>query len=100
MYIDTHCHIIKSEYDNIDEVISKLEGNIAIISGDSESTNKEVMEVIEKYPNTDALYLTATPIPRTLGLTFFGDKIINKNTFNCNNKLAIMVLRYFQHDYF
>lgn len=51
MYIDTHCHIIKSEYDNIDEVISKLEGNIAIISGDSESTNKEVMEVIEKYPN-------------------------------------------------
>ena len=51
MYIDTHCHVIKSEYDNIDEVIEKLNGNIAIVSGDSEKTNKEVLEVIEKYPN-------------------------------------------------
>ena len=51
MYIDTHCHVIKSEYDNIDEVIDKLEGNIAIISGDSESTNMEVIDIIEKYPN-------------------------------------------------
>ena len=51
MYIDTHCHVIKSEYDNIDEVIEKLNGNIAIVSGDSEKTNKEVLEVIENYPN-------------------------------------------------
>ena len=51
MYIDTHCHILKSEYDNIDEVVKKINGNIAIVSGDSSSTNMEVIDVISKYPN-------------------------------------------------
>ena len=51
MYIDTHCHIIPSEYDNLDEVISLLDNNIAIVSGDSNLTNKEVIDIINKYPN-------------------------------------------------
>lgn len=51
MYIDTHCHIIPSEYDNLTDVINALENNIAIVSGDSSSTNKEVIDVISKYPN-------------------------------------------------
>lgn len=51
MYIDTHCHLIKSEYNNIDEVVKKLTDNYAIVCGDSSKTNKEVMEVIEKYDN-------------------------------------------------
>ena len=51
MYIDTHCHIIPSEYDNLEEVVSKLDGNIAIVSGDSNYTNKEVIDMINKYPN-------------------------------------------------
>lgn len=51
MYIDTHCHIIPSEYDNLTDIINALENNIAIVSGDSSSTNKEVIDVISKYPN-------------------------------------------------
>ena len=51
MFIDTHCHVIKSEYDNIEEVMDQLGKNVAIVCGDSEITNKEVIEVIEKYPN-------------------------------------------------
>lgn len=51
MFIDTHCHVIKSEYDNIEEVMNQLGKNVAIVCGDSEITNKEVIEVIEKYPN-------------------------------------------------
>lgn len=51
MFIDTHCHVIKSEYDNIEEVMDQLGKNVAIVCGDSGITNKEVIEVIEKYPN-------------------------------------------------
>ena len=51
MYIDTHCHLIKSEYDNINEVVKKLEDNYAIVCGDNIKTNEEVLEVIEKYNN-------------------------------------------------
>lgn len=51
MYIDTHCHIIPSEYDNLNEVINALEDNVAIVSGDNVNSNKEVVDVILHYPN-------------------------------------------------
>lgn len=46
---------------------------IAVIDEQHKFGVNQRKSLIEKYPNTDALYLTATPIPRTLGLTFFGD---------------------------
>lgn len=46
---------------------------IAVIDEQHKFGVNQRKALIEKYPNTDALYLTATPIPRTLGLTFFGD---------------------------
>lgn len=51
MYIDTHCHILSDEYDNIDEIIEKLENNIAIISGYDYNSNLEVIELSKKYKN-------------------------------------------------
>ncbi len=52
MIIDTHCHLEKGYYDNnIPEVINKMKNNIIITSGVSNSSNKEVIELCEKYDN-------------------------------------------------
>ena len=51
MYIDTHCHISKDEYDDINEVINKLDKNYAITSGDSHKSNIEVLEIVNRYSN-------------------------------------------------
>lgn len=49
--VDTHCHIFKEYYDNIDEIVSNMKDNYMIVSGSDDESNKEVMELIEKYPN-------------------------------------------------
>jgi len=49
--IDTHCHLIKRHYDNLDEVIKKMEKHIIIISGYDEESNEEVIELCNKYDN-------------------------------------------------
>lgn len=49
--VDTHCHLFKEYYDNIDEIVSNMKDNYIIVSGSDDESNKEVMELIEKYPN-------------------------------------------------
>ena len=49
MMIDTHCHL--DEYENIDEIIKHMGNNIIIVSGVDDKTNKQVIEIINKYPN-------------------------------------------------
>lgn len=54
MLTDTHCHIIKEEYDNYEEIINDLEKNNIkriIINGYDLESNKEVLKLIEKYDN-------------------------------------------------
>lgn len=46
--IDTHCHIFKEYYDNIDEVIDNMDGYM-IVAGIDDSTNLEVIELANKY---------------------------------------------------
>ena len=46
---------------------------IVIIDEQHKFGVKQRQKLIDKYKYTDCLYLTATPIPRTLGLTIFGD---------------------------
>lgn len=58
MFIDTHCHISKEDYDDIDLIIKENKDNYVdkmIISGYSKDTIKESLELIEKY---DCLYAT------------------------------------------
>ena len=50
MLIDTHCHLNKEDYENVDLVIKNMDG-IMIASGCSDKSNKEVLELIEKYSN-------------------------------------------------
>ncbi len=51
MFVDTHCHVFKKYYNNIDEVIKKVENNILIISGTNINTNKEVIKLCNSYKN-------------------------------------------------
>ncbi len=46
---------------------------IVIIDEQHKFGVKQRQKLIDKYKYTDCLYLTATPIPRSLGLTIFGD---------------------------
>jgi len=50
MLIDTHCHLSYDDYDNLEEVIKK-ENCIMIVSGCDDKTNKEVVELVNKYDN-------------------------------------------------
>ena len=51
MIIDTHAHIYELEYDNLDEIVSKLNEYIVINNGINEETNKMVLNMAKKYPN-------------------------------------------------
>ncbi len=58
MLIDTHCHLSKEDYDNIDEVIDnnkKALVNKIVVSGCSKESIKEVMVLKDKY---DMVYVT------------------------------------------
>ena len=51
MYIDTHCHLDSKDYDNVEDVIKRVENNILIVSGVDDQTNKEVVALCNKYKN-------------------------------------------------
>lgn len=50
MLIDTHCHLNKNEYDNVDEIIKKMNG-IMITAGCDHNSNLEIIEQVNKYDN-------------------------------------------------
>ena len=68
MYIDTHCHISKDDYDNIDLVIKDniVAGvNIMIVSGCEEKTISEVVDLSKEY---DSIYVTIGYHPDQVGV--------------------------------
>ena len=50
MLIDTHCHLEKKEYDNLDNIIKNMDGYM-IASGYNDETNLEVLDLVNKYDN-------------------------------------------------
>lgn len=54
MYTDTHCHVLKTEYNDPEQIIKELSKNNikrVIINGYNLETNKEVINLCEKYDN-------------------------------------------------
>lgn len=49
--VDTHSHIYKEYYDDIETVINHMGNNIIIVSGTNTENNKEVIELCKKYKN-------------------------------------------------
>jgi len=57
MFTDTHCHLFKDYYENIEEIINcAATSNInkMINNGTDAKSNKEVLELSKKYPNIHA----------------------------------------------
>ena len=56
MFIDTHCHVLSEYYDNINEVVNQCKKNNVnriIVNGCDINSNKEVLELVNKY---DVIY--------------------------------------------
>lgn len=51
MLIDTHCHLFEEDYENLDEIISRMGKHIMIACGTNPKNNLEVIQLCEKYPN-------------------------------------------------
>lgn len=51
MMIDTHCHLSKDDYSDLDSIINNMGDNIMIASGSNPLTNKEVLDLCHKYRN-------------------------------------------------
>lgn len=49
--IDTHSHIYKEYYSDIESIIKKMNNNIIIVSGTNDSNNEEILELCKKYNN-------------------------------------------------
>lgn len=49
--IDTHCHLNKEDYDDVNKVIENMKDNIMIVSTASPNDLKEVIDLIETHKN-------------------------------------------------
>ncbi len=79
MLIDTHCHLSNEDYENLDEIIKNMDG-IMIASGCNDKTNKEVLELVNKYPN---VYGTLGIHPEEINnITEESFKLIEENLSN------------------
>ena len=51
MMIDTHCHLDKNDYQDLNKIIKNMGNNLMIVSTASLNDLEEVINLCEKYPN-------------------------------------------------
>ena len=79
MLVDTHCHLSKEDYENLDEVINNMDG-LMISSGCDDKTNLEVLDIANKY---NKVYGTLGIHPEEVdSITDNSFSIIEKNLLN------------------
>lgn len=77
--IDTHCHLLKNDYSNLDEIIKTTKGYI-IISGVDDDSNREVLSLVDRYDN---VYGTIGIHPQNIeSISQNSFKIIEENLSN------------------
>jgi TatD DNase family protein len=87
MFIDTHCHISKEDYENIDKVITDAKNsnvNYLIVSGCDKKSIKEAIEIANKYDN---VYLTLGYHPSEANITTDKDLEDLKEIIKNNKKV-------------
>ncbi len=88
MYIDTHCHLSKEYYDDIDQIIEEDKNALVdkiIISGCEKNNIYEVIDFIHKY---DIAYATIGYHPDQIDLIKPGDLEILENLIKTNKKIV------------
>ena len=88
MFIDTHCHISKEDYDNIDEIIKNAKNNNVqklIICGCDKKGIKEAIEISKKYED---IYLEIGYHPSEANITTDEDLEELKELVKNNNKVV------------
>ena len=87
MYIDSHCHLSKEYYENLDEVVNKAKENkvdTLIISGCDKNGIIEGLDIINKYEN---IYMTIGFHPSEANITTDEDLIWLENLIKDNEKI-------------
>ena len=88
MYIDSHCHLSKDDYDNIDNVIDDANNNnvkYLIVSGYDRKSIKEVLDLANRYPN---IFLTLGYHPSEANV-YSDDDLKELKELIINNKKVI-----------
>ena len=84
MQIDTHCHLSYEDFDNLDDIVNNID--IAITSGTNDDTNKEVLDVVNKYKN---IYGTLGFHPEDIDK--FNDNSLSIIESNLNNEKIVAI---------
>lgn len=92
--MNNRVNIIIGTHALLEENVRFYKLGIVIIDEQHRFGVKQRSNLISKFPGVDCLYLTATPIPRTLGLTSFGDLDISSIHTMPNNRKNIVTYLY------